>query len=161
MTPIPAWLIGIPLLGALTGNRTMTPIAVVCWFAWTGHLAVEHTWGFWTAKLITVIVFTVFALGEYIGDKLPNTPNRTALFPLAGRIAFGGLCGALAATGLHGAWLQGALLGGVCAAVWTFLGYHLRRYLVHTRGFKDLYVALAEDVTTLGLAVLAMELITA
>ncbi len=161
MTPILAWLIGIPLLGALTGNRTMTPIAVLCWFAWAGHLGADTTWAFWASRLIAPIVFTVLALGEFIGDKLPSTPSRTALFPLIARICFGGLCGALGATALHGSWIEGALLGAISAFAGTFLGYHLRHYLVATRGFKDLYVALAEDVTTVGLAVIAMGLITA
>lgn len=161
MTPILAWLIGIPLLGALTGNRSMTPIAVLCWFAWAGHLGADSTWAFWASKPITVGVFTLFALGEYVGDKLPNTPNRTAIFPLLARIAFGGLCGALAATALHGSWIEGALLGAISAAVGTFLGFQLRQYLVKTRGYKDLPVAIAEDLATILLAVFAMGLVTA
>jgi uncharacterized membrane protein len=161
MTPILAWLVGIPLLGALTGNRTMTPIAVVCWFAWAGHLGADQTWAFWAARPISAIIFTVLALGEFIGDKLPKTPNRTALFPLVGRIGFGGLCGALGATALTGSAIEGALLGGISAQAGTYLGYNLRKYLVKTAGWKDLYVALAEDVTTVALAVLAMGIITA
>ena len=139
----------------------MTPIAVVCWFAWAGHNLTDHNWAFWTAKLITPIVFSVLALGEFIGDKLPTTPNRTAAVPLIGRIMFGGLCGALAATALAGPWIEGALLGGVSAVAGAFLGYHLRHYLVANKGFKDLYVALAEDGMTILLAVLAMRIVTA
>ena len=161
MTPILAWLVGIPLLGALTGNRTMTPIAVLCWFGWGRHLGAHDTWGFWATYKITAIVFTVFALGEYIGDKLPNTPNRTAILPLIARLAFGGLCGALATIPLHGAVIEGALLGILAAFAGTFLGYHLRLFLVKNMGFKDLYVALAEDVTTILLAVFAAGLVTA
>ena len=73
-----AWIVAIPLLGGLTGLRTFTPMAVVCWFAYRGDLDVAGTWGFWCAKPVTVIVFTVLALGEVVGDKLPQTPNRTA-----------------------------------------------------------------------------------
>ena len=80
---VAAWMIAIPLLGVATGARSMTPIAVVCWFAHLGLLPVDHTWAFWTANLASVIVFTALALGEYIGDKLPKTPNRIAPGPLA------------------------------------------------------------------------------
>ena len=161
MTPILAWLIGIPLLGALTGSRAMTPIAVVCWFAWAGHLGADTTWAFWASHKISAILFTVLALGELVGDKLPSTPNRTALLPLLARIAFGGLCGALAATALHGPWIEGAILAALAALAGTFVGFHLRRYLVATMGLKDLHVALAEDVLVIALSVFAMGLITA
>ena len=79
------WLVAIPLLGVVTGLRTMTPMAVLCWFAYTTDLPVQGTWAFWTAKLVSVIIFTVLAAGEYFGDKLPRTPNRTDPGPLAAR----------------------------------------------------------------------------
>ena len=161
MTIVLAWLIAIPLLGFLTGSRAMMPMAVLRWFAYAGHLGVRPAWAFWVAKPVTAIVFTVLALGELIGDKLPNTPNRTAAGPLAARLVFGGLVGALAATGLHGSWLEGALLGLVGALAGTFLGFHLRQYLVAQKGFKDLHVALVEDFFVIGLSVLAMGFVTA
>ena len=161
MTPIFAWLIGIPLLGLMTGNRTMTPICVVCWFAWAGHLGADNTWAFRASRPVSHWIFTALAIGELIGDKLPMTPSRITWFPLVGRFCFGGLCGALAATALTGPWIEGALLGAFSAIAGAFLGYHLRHYLVATRGFKDLYVALAEDAATIGLSVLAMGIVTA
>jgi len=39
-----AWLIAIPVLGIATGMRTMTPIAILCWFAYLGDLSVDGTW---------------------------------------------------------------------------------------------------------------------
>ncbi len=42
-----AWLIALPLLGVLTGLRTMTPMAVLCWFAYRGNLPVDDTWASW------------------------------------------------------------------------------------------------------------------
>ena len=35
------WLIAIPLLGVVTGMRTLTAMAVLCWFAYGGALPVE------------------------------------------------------------------------------------------------------------------------
>ena len=54
----------------------MTPIAVLCWFAYRGHLPLAGTWGQWAGRPVSVIVFAVLAVGELIGDKLPMTPNR-------------------------------------------------------------------------------------
>ena len=35
------------------------------------------------------------AVGEYIGDTLPQCPNRTSAFPASSRLVFGALVGAL------------------------------------------------------------------
>ncbi len=64
-----SWLIAIPLLGMCTGLRTMTPIALVCWYAHLGYLPVGGTWAFWVATAIAVGVFTLFAAGEYVGES--------------------------------------------------------------------------------------------
>lgn len=155
-----SWVVAIPLLGGLTGLRTMTPMAVLCWFSVAGDLPLHRSWAFWTTKLITAIVFTVLAAGELIGDKLPNTPSRIAPFPLLARIAFGGLVGAIAATSLHGAILEGILLGVIAAVAGAFVGFHLRQYLVKQRGFPDLPVALLEDLLAISLSVVAMGIIS-
>jgi uncharacterized membrane protein len=155
-----AWLVAIPLLGIVTGLRTMTGIAVLCWFAYLDHLPIHNSWAFWTAKLVTVIIFSVFALGEYIGDKLPKTPNRTAPGPLVARLVFGGLVGAIAATALHGAALEGIILGAIGALLGTFAGYHLRRSIVQSTGLPDWVVALSEDALAIVLAVFAVRIIT-
>jgi len=155
-----AWVVAIPLLGGLTGLRTMTPMAVLCWFSYAGTLEVHRSWAFWTTRLVTAIVFTVLAAGELIGDKLPQTPNRTAPFPLLARMGFGGLVGAIAATGLHGSIIEGVVLGVISALAGAFLGFHLRQHLVKDRGFADLPVALVEDALAIGLSVLAMGIVT-
>jgi uncharacterized membrane protein len=153
-----SWLFSVVLLGAATGLRTMTPIAVVCWFAYLKFLPIQGTWAFWTAALASVIVFTVFALGEYVGDKLPTTPNRTAPGPLGARLCFGGLVGAVVATGLHWSLVEGAVLGVVGALVGSFAGLVVRRELAKAVG-KDWPVALAEDVFAVGCAVVALRMI--
>ena len=76
------WLMAVPLLGLVTGMRSMTAMAVLCWFAYRGDLSLDGTWASWAAKLTTAIIFTLLALAEYVADKLPKTPNRTASGPL-------------------------------------------------------------------------------
>jgi len=155
-----AWILAIPVLGGMTGLRAMTPMAVLCWFAWMGNLPVTGTWAFWVAKPVTAIVFTVLAVGEMVGDKLPQCPNRTDAGPLVSRVAFGGLVGALAATGLTGSALEGILLGGISALAGTWLGFLLRRWMVKDSGYRDAYVALVEDAIAVGFSILAMGVVT-
>lgn len=155
-----SWMLAIPVLGMMTGLRSMTPIAVVCWFAYVGHLPVGGTWAFWTARLVTVIVFTILAVGEYIGDKLSITPNRTAPGPLAARLVFGGLVGAVAATGVKGSATEGALLGAIGALVGTFLGYQIRKRLVVRTGRPDWNIAIIEDAFALLVSIYALGIVT-
>jgi uncharacterized membrane protein len=154
------WLIAIPLLGLVTGMRTMTAMAVLCWFAYRGYLPLDGTWAFWAAKLVTAIVFTVLALGEYIGDKLPKTPNRTAPGPLLARVVFGGLVGAIVATGINGSGIEGVILGVGGALIGAFGGFLIRREIVLQLNCKDWPVGLVEDVSAVICAVLAMGIIT-
>jgi uncharacterized membrane protein len=155
-----AWVIALPLLGVVTGLRTLTPIAVLCWFAYRGYLPVDDTWAFWTAKSASVIVFTVLAVGELIGDKLPKTPDRISIGPLLARICFGGLVGAIVATGLNGSAIEGLVLGAGGAVIGAFGGYLVRRELVQSLGCKDWYIAVAEDAIAVGCAILAMGVVT-
>ncbi len=154
------WLIAIPLLGLVTGMRTLTAMAVLCWFAYAGDLSVDDTWAFWAGKLITAIVFTVLAIGEYIVDKLPKTPDRTAPGPLIARLVFAGLVGAIVAAGLNGSGIEGVILCVGGALVGAFAGFLIRRELVLRLKSKDWPVALVEDVSAVLGAVLAMGIVT-
>ena len=156
-----SWLLAIPLLGFVTGLRTMTAIAVVCWFGYQGHLPIHHGWAHWATMLVSAIVFTVLAVGEYIGDKLPKTPARTEPVGLIARLIFGGLVGAIAATALKGEVIEGILLGGLGALLGTFIGYHVRKDLVAKTQLPDWVVAVCEDALAIILAVFAMKVITA
>jgi uncharacterized membrane protein len=159
-TQVMSWLLAIPLLGVATGCRAMTPIAALCWFAWFRLLPVEHTWAFWTASLLSVIVFTVLALGEFIGDKLPKTPSRLAPGALAARIVFGGLVGAIIATSLKGSVAEGSILGIIGAVIGAFGGYHVRHFLVFHNKCRDWPVAVLEDFCVVLITVFALRLAT-
>jgi uncharacterized membrane protein len=154
-----AWIVAIPLLGLATGLRTMPPIAVLCWFAHLGYLPVHGTWALWTAHPVSVAVFSLCAIGEYIGDKLPKTPNRISPFPLAARLVFAGLVGAIVATVLKGAALEGIVLGLVGAIVGSFGGFTVRRDLVEHFAWPDWPVAVAEDLIALACSILGLHLV--
>ncbi len=155
-----AWIVAIPLLGAATGMRTFTPMAVICWFAYAGYVPVDGTWAFWVAKLVTAVIFTVLALGELVGDKLPRTPDRTSTGPLLARILFGGLVGGIVAASLNGSEFEGVILGVGGALVGAFGGHLIRREIVLRSGSKDWPVAVAEDLVTVGFAVMALGIVT-
>ena len=154
------WLIAIPLLGLVTGIRTMTAMAVLCWFAYRSDLSLDGTWASWAAKLLTAIIFTVLALGELVADKLPKTPNRTAPGPLLVRVVMGGLVGAIVAAGLNGSEFEGVILGVGGALIGAFGGFLVRREIVLRLGCKDWPVALFEDASAIVCAVLAMGVVT-
>jgi uncharacterized membrane protein len=155
-----SWIIAIPLLGAVTGLRSMMSIAVLCWFAYRGHLVLDGSWDAWATKLPTAIIFTILAAGELVADKLPQTPNRTSPGPLLVRVVMGGLVGALVADGLNGSGFEGVFLGVVGALIGAFGGFLIRREIVERGGGLDWPVAIVEDAIAIGCAVLAMGIIT-
>jgi uncharacterized membrane protein len=133
------------LLGCLTGLRSLTPSAVICWAA---HFAWLHFAGAKLAFLgspVTLIFFTLLALVELIADKLPNTPARTAPLGLIARIAFGCLGGVALGTSTGGNLLIAGIVGIAGALVGTFAGYRIRHDLVSRAHLPDFAVAIAED----------------
>jgi uncharacterized membrane protein len=155
-----SWLLAIPLLGLTTGLRAMTPMAVLCWFAYLGYLPVQNTWAAWTASVAAVAAFTVLALAECVADKFPRTPDRISATPLMTRLVFGGMIGSIAATAMAGPGLEGVLLGVVGAALGAFAGFMIRRDLVERIGCPDWMVALVEDLIAVACAGFAMHVVT-
>jgi len=134
------------LLGCLTGLRSLTPSAAVCWAAHLGWLHFAGTKLAFLGHPAALIIFTLLALLELIADKLPNTPARTAPLGLSARIVLGCLGGVALATSAGGNLLVAAILGIAGALVGTFAGYRIRRDLVLLAHLPDLAVAIAEDV---------------
>jgi uncharacterized membrane protein len=155
-----AWMLAIPLLGVTTGLRSMTPMAVLCWFAYLGYLPVSGTWAEWLALPWVAIVWTLLAVFELVADKLPDMPDRTSRGPLLWRLLIGGLAGAVAATALAGPGIEGVLLALIGTLLGAFGGYMIRRDLVQQVGFKDWHVAVVEDVFAILAAGFALHVIT-
>ena len=149
MTPTSVFLLAF-LIGGVCGLRSMTAPAAVCWGAHLGWLQLDGSKLGFLHNPISLVFFTLFALGEMAVDKLPKTPNRTAPGPLAVRIIFGAFCGAAlcAAAGLG--ILPGIILGAFGGIAGTFGGYHVRRWLTVGRGLPDIVIALLEDAIAIG-----------
>ena len=134
------------LLGCLTGLRSLTPAAAICWGAHLGWLNFTGTKLAFINSPVTLFILTLLAVMELIADKLPKTPARTEPPGLIARIVFGCLCAIALATDAGGNLLVAAIIGIVGALMGTFVGYKTRHALVLRAHLPDFAVALAEDV---------------
>lgn len=149
------------LLGVSAGLRSFTPLAAVSWFAHYGKLPVKGTWASWIAHPAALGLLSTAAAGEYVGDKLPNTPNRTSALGLIGRLALGGLAGAIVATAFRRKVAGGAGLGALGAAAGTYGGFYLRKGLTKGAGLADLPVAITGDSASVALAIRSLRRLSA
>jgi uncharacterized membrane protein len=138
------------LIGVVCGLRSMTGPALVCWGAHLGWLALAGSAMGWMTHPVSLIVFSVFAVGEIVADKLPKTPNRTSPGPLIARIVFGAICGAALAIAGHVSLGFGVAAGPIGALIGAFGGFQVRRALTSGGRIPDLPVALLEDLIAVG-----------
>jgi uncharacterized membrane protein len=137
-------------VGVVAGMRSMTAPAVVAWAAHLGWLHLAGSPLFFMASRFSLIIFTLAALGEFIGDLLPAAPARTTPFPLAVRFVVGFLAGACVGfSGGISLWIGGAA-GAIGALVGAFGGYHARVGLVRALRVKDSAIAIPEDLFAVG-----------
>jgi uncharacterized membrane protein len=142
------------LIGFASGLRTMTGLAVLSWTIHLGWLDLDHTRAARLGSLVGVILLTVGAIGEFIGDKLPRTGSRTAVGPLIARMLAGAFCGAVVGVASAQSWQFGAAFGAGGAILGAFSGYYARTGLVRALQTPDVFVAAPEDFLAIGLAVL-------
>ncbi len=151
-------------LGFLTGARSFTPLAVLCWGSRLGWFRFQGTPFAIMDRPATLAVASLLAAGELVGDKLPNTPARTAALPLIGRMALGATAGAALQFASNSpqdrvqteepmtldraalAQLSPVLLFGALGALLGSFGtFYARRGLTKQINVPDLPVALLED----------------
>jgi uncharacterized membrane protein len=144
-----AFAIGI---GIVAGLRSLLAPAVVAWAAHFDLLNLNGSPLVFMGSRIAVAIFTIFAIGELIADKLPKTTKRTAFAPLLARILLGGLSGACLFAAAGKSSFAGALLGAIGGVIGAFVGYEIRRRIVNNLHVKDLFVAICEDVVAIALA---------
>jgi uncharacterized membrane protein len=139
-------------IGFVAGLRSLTPPAVVAWTARLGWLNLNNSPLAFMGSIIAVIIFSLLALLELFADLQPSTPKRTAPVPLTARILMGALCGACLCAAGNQSLIIGALVGAVGGVIGAFAGYEIRRRLVAALNIKDIFIALFEDLVTIGLA---------
>ena len=119
-------------LGTVTGARTFVGLA---------GLAVRGRLG----KAAKYIV-PVLAAGEMVGDKLPQTPSRTAAPGLAGRIVAGAVSGRVAGGS------RGARIGAAFALAGCYPTERVRYEIGQRTGVRDPVIAVVEDLSVAGVA---------
>jgi uncharacterized membrane protein len=136
-------------LGAISGLRSLSGPAFVSRAASRGDLNLDGTpLGFASSPYVSKALL-VMSLGELVVDKLPETPSRTSLPPLLGRVVSGALVGAAVFISEGRRAATGAALGSSAAIVAAFAGERLRALAVEKTGLPDPVVALAGDATVL------------
>ena len=147
----------IALIAGATGARCMTGLATVAGIAAAGDERAPKPLGHRLDREIAGVT-AMAALGELVGDKLPNAGDRVAPAPLASRVLAGALIGA-AVAGLTGHDKKNAAVGGAVAA---FLSAHLtfrfRRAL--SNHLPSVAAALVEDAVVLSAAAIGAKLLT-
>lgn len=131
------------LIGLFNGLRSLTAPAATAWAVYMGWMRLEPPLSF-IGSLSAVIAFTLFAIGEFVVDKLPQAPSRTDPLGLIARIVMGGLTGTCIAAGGGKEVLWGALLGATGGVAGCFAGYQARTRLAKATG-KPILIALLED----------------
>ncbi|MGI8770580.1 MAG: DUF4126 family protein [Acidobacteriaceae bacterium] len=154
--PMTILLLLCVLIGGVSGLRSMMGIALVCWGAHLGWLSLGATRLGFLASPISLIVFSLLAVGELVADKLPAVPPRVQAGPLVVRIVFGACAASALAMAAGASFLLPAVVGGVAALCGTFIGYSLRKLIVNRGKVKDLLVAPVEDVVAILLGLFAV-----
>lgn len=144
------------LIGVIAGLRAMTAPAAVAWAARLGWLPLVAWPLAWLGGLVPVVILTLLAALELLGDQLPQTPSRKIPVQFITRILTGTFSGA-ALMMPSGHWLRGAVLGAVGAVIGTLGGAEARGRLA-TRLGDDRPAALIEDAVAIGGALLIVVL---
>lgn len=105
---------------------------------------------------VTANITKLLCLGEMVGDKLPNTPDRIMASSAIARAAAGAFAGAVICTANKDSVAKGILIGGVTAAVATFGTYYLRKYVSKNTFIKEPAAGAVEDAIAIAAGVLLM-----
>ena len=141
-------------IGIVAGLRYLTAPAVV---AWAAHLVWINVHGgplAFMSSMWAVGIFTLLAVGEFIGDQLPSTPPRTSAVGLSARIVTGALCGACLAVAGGASMVVGGLVGATGGVAGAFGGYYARTGLVRRLRVPDFAIAIPEDLVAVGLGLI-------
>jgi uncharacterized membrane protein len=138
-------------LGFVTGLRSQTALALLSQDAVHHPDRVAGTPFHLLAQRPVATLLSLGVLGEVVIDKLPIVPVRISPAPLAGRIAFGALVGAVVFAERRHPLPVGAGLGAVGAFLGSHAGYRLRGFLSQQVKLPALLGGLAEDGLALAL----------
>jgi uncharacterized membrane protein len=145
----------VVMLGLSAGLRALTPPAIIACSAYLGIIDLSSSPFSFMSSPIALAILSLLALGEYVWDLLPNTPDRTEYPGLISRVltaSFAALCVALAT---HNT-LVLSFIGGAAAIVGAFAGIKIRSRAVRALGVADAWVAIPEDLVAVVLSIVAI-----
>jgi uncharacterized membrane protein len=134
------------LIGCVAGLRSMMAPAIICAAAYLRWIHLDGTPLSFMNTMAALSLFTLFAIGELVVDKLPKTPSRIAPMGLIPRAVTGALSGAALAVSAGKGLAIGAVLGAIGGVVGAFAGYYVRRGLVTHMEVPDFVIAVIEDL---------------
>jgi uncharacterized membrane protein len=147
-------------IGVVAGLRSLTAPAIAAWAAHLGWIDLSSTPLAWLGSAAAAYILLACMLAELVADKLPQTPNRTALGPFLGRVLLGGLAGAAVTAGAGRSLALGAVLGGLGGIVGTFGGFKARTGLVRALKVPDYVAAILEDIVAVGGAIVIVRAVS-
>ncbi len=138
-------------LGVIAGMRAATAPAI------TAHILsnnpskrfLKSPLGFMQSKGLA-IALKILAVGELVGDKLPNTPSRTEPGGVIARCVSGALAGAAIYKASGNSMLTGAVLGSGAALAATYACHSLRKEAGLKFAIFDPFVGAIEDGIAIG-----------
>lgn len=136
------------LMGALAGQRALTPLTALAWAGREGRLPVDAPGMTLLTSPAGTAGATLLALAEMGGDKWRRAPDRIVASGMAARILTGGYAGAVLAA--PAARRQGAIIGALTAVGAAFIGFGARMYW--QQRFGQAATGLVEDGLVAGAA---------
>lgn len=134
------------LIGILSGQRALTPIATVAEAARRGVLPPENGAPALLTHPLVAAGLAAVAAGELGGDKMPSAPNRTVPSGLIARSLTAAVAGAALVPRERR--VAGAAVATAAAVATSFIGLHLR--LRAMRRWGQTGTGLVEDALIVG-----------
>ena len=98
----------------------------------------------------------LLAVGELVGDKLPNTPNRTEPLGLSARIASGAVGGGIICSQRKKSVPLGIALGALTAVAAAYAGQNIRRAIAEQTEVHSSIVGAVEDIIAIRIGAAAL-----
>ncbi len=137
-------------LGAVAGLRAMMAPALLGYFVMR---RANKNFADFTASSNIALILGLLAAGELVGDKLPNTPNRTEPAGLVARIASGAVVGRFICRKQKKSVFAGITLGAAAAVAAAYAGENIRREISARTGISSALLGAAEDAAAIGFGV--------
>jgi uncharacterized membrane protein len=134
------------LIGMVAGMRSMTPLAAMSIAKRRGLLPCDNGAPGLIGTRFLSKASMVLAVAEWVGDKIPSSPDRIIVPGIAARVVSAALAGAAMAPRRHRS--TAAIVGATAAVLGAYLSFAVRARAI--RRFGQSRTGLVEDVIAVG-----------